>query len=119
MIPTSAIHFLVHPGLPELQGCAAEQGWTARAWTELSVPWIELLYTTDGWKTSGVLHSTDVPCPIVNGFFYLPRIPRGTEVEFALQVGLACRAAHDSAGTRAETSVWLNNGGQNYRQLAR
>ena len=119
MIPTSAIHFLVHPGLAELQSFAAHEGWFAHGWTELSVPWLELRYTTDGWKTTHVLKSTDVPCPIVNGFFYLPRVPRGTEVEFALHVGVACRAQHDAAGSRAEGSMWLNNGGQNYRQHAR
>lgn len=119
MIPTSAIHFLVHPGMAELQACAEREGWRAQGWTELWVPWLELRYTTDGWKTVSVLESTDVPCPIVNGFFYLPRVPRGTEVEFALQVGVACRAPHDQAGSRAESTVWLNNGGQNYRQAAR
>lgn len=119
MIPTSAIHFLVHPGMPELQAHAAAQGWLGRGWSELAVPWLELRYTTDGWATTHILKSTDVPCPIVNGFFYLPRVPRGTEVEFALHVGVSCRAASDAAGSRADGSVWLNNGGQNYRQLAR
>jgi hypothetical protein len=119
MVPTSAIHFVVHPGMTELQAHAAAQGWLGRGWTELSVPWLELRYTTDGWKTTQVLTSTDVPCPIVNGFFYLPRVPRGTEVEFALHVGLSCRAPSDQAGLRADGDVWLNNDGQNYRQIAR
>ena len=117
--PTSAVHFLVHPGMDELRSYAATQGWTARGWTELNVPWLELHYTADGWKTTHLLRSTDVPCPIVNGFFYLPHVPRGSEVEFAVHVGLSCRAAHDSAGSRAEGNLWLNNGGQNYRQLSR
>lgn len=119
MVPTSAIHFLVHPGMHELQAYAAQHGWMGQGWSELSVPWLELRYTTDGWKTAQVLKSTDVPCPIVNGFFYLPRVPRGTEVEFALHVGLSCRAPQDTAGSRADGSVWLNNAGQNYRQTAR
>ena len=33
---------------------------------------LEMHYTTDGWKTSRVLKSTDVPSPYINGYFYLP-----------------------------------------------
>lgn len=119
MVPTSAIHFAVHPGIDALQSFAAGQGWNSRGWTELAVPWVELRYTTDGWKTLHVLSSSDVPCPIVNGYFYLPNVPRGTEVEFALQVGLSCHAPSDGDHARAESSLWLNNGGQNYRQTSR
>ena len=117
--PAGTIHFLVHEALPELRAYAEAQGWLLRGWTDLQVPWIELRYTTDGWATTHVLRSTDVPCPVVNGWFYLPQVTRGDEVEFAVRVGLACRAEEDSAGERAQGELWLNDGGKNYRQRAK
>ncbi|MEW5738765.1 MAG: hypothetical protein AB1938_07550 [Myxococcota bacterium] len=117
--PLSSIHFLVHPGMPEVQAYAAERGWLAQGFTQLSITWLELRYTTDGWKTSHVLHSTDVPCPVVNGFFFLPNVPLGVEVEFAVHAGLACHAPSDTAGSRDTGELWFNNGGANFRQLTR
>ncbi len=117
--PRATVHFLVHTGMAELRRYALERGWPSRGWTQLTTPWMELHYTTDGWKTTRVLKSTDVPCPVVNGYFYLPYVEKNQEVEFAVQVGLACRAEGDSAGERETGAVWFNNDGLNYRQRAR
>lgn len=114
--PASTLHFLVHPGLPELQREAERRGWFSRGFTTLSVTWIELRWTRDGWKTQHAVSSDDVPCPVMNGIFQLDDCPPGTPVEFALHVGLACHAPHDSAGAREVGEVWLNNDGKNYTQ---
>lgn len=114
--PVSSIHFLVHAGMPEIQELAYRRGWLGRGFTTLSIPWTELHWTTDGWKTVHVLRSTDVPCPMMNGYFFLPSVPAGTEVEFAVRSGVACHAPHDTAGNRDTTEIWFNNQGQNYRQ---
>ena len=62
--------------------------------------------------------SSDVPSPIVNGQFTLPNIAKGTEIEFALHVGVACQAPSDIGGYRERGEVWLNNGGQNFKQVS-
>ncbi len=116
--PASKLHFVVHPGMQELQDFARSQGWTAQGFTQLSVPWQDLVYTTDHWKTTQTLKSTDVPSPIVNGQFFLPNVPKGTDVEFAIHVGVACHAPADIAGYRERGDLWLNNGGQNYHQIS-
>lgn len=116
--PHSAVHFNVTPELPELRALAASRGWLTNGWDVLGVRWQELHWTADGWQTVHVLRSTDVPCPVVNGFFYLP-VTAGTEVEFAVHVGLACRAPQDGAGQRDEADLWFNGGGRNYRQKTR
>jgi hypothetical protein len=116
--PTSRIHFAVHTGMDELKAFAAEKGWTREGYTQLSVPWQELVYTTDNWKTTLSLKSTDVPSPIVNGFFNLPNVPKGTTIEFAIHVGVACHAPSDIAGYRERGDVWLNNGGRNFTQVS-
>ncbi len=116
---SSAVHFVVHPGMPELRAYAEARGWFSRGFHELSVPWVELAYTTDGWKTVRAVRSTDVPCPVVNGYFFLPHVPANSTVEFALHVGLSCHAPNDAAGEREHGDVWLNNGGQNYQQVSR
>ncbi len=117
--PVSTVHFLVHPGMAELQREAEARGWNTRGYTTLSVAWLELRWTCDGWKTMHVLSSTDVPCPVVNGTFHLSDCAVGTEVEFAIRVGLACHAPHDTAGARDVGEVWLNNAGSNYTQTTR
>lgn len=117
--PASTLHFLVHPGLPEIAREAERRGWLAKGFTTLSVTWIELRWTSDGWKTRHAVSSDDVPCPVMNGVFQLRDCPSGTEVEFALHVGLACHAPHDSAGARDVGEVWLNNQSRNYRQTTR
>lgn len=117
--PTSSLHFLVHPAMVEVQDYAAQRGWFAQGFTTLSIEWLELHWTSDGWKTTHVLSSTDVPCPVVNGFFFLPNVPRGMEVEFALRVGVACHAPHDTAGSRETGELWLNNAGANFKQSTR
>lgn len=120
VLPRSSIHFLVHPDMSELRALADAEGWFARGWTSLEVTWVELRYTTDGWRSMRTLRSTDVPCPIVNGHFFLPDVPAGTVVEFALHVGLGCRAPHDDPGqVRAETALWFNNDGRNFQQPSR
>ncbi|MBX7098866.1 MAG: hypothetical protein K1X89_14250 [Myxococcaceae bacterium] len=118
-LPSGTVHFTVHPSIAELQQKATELGWFARGWTELSVPWVEVHYSTDGWKTTRVLRSTDVPCPLVNGYFYLPHVLKGETVDFAVHAGLSCRAPEDTAGERAQASVWLNTPGQNFQQKAK
>ncbi len=117
--PRATVHFYVHAGMSELRRYAEQRGWLAKGWTALSVPWLELHYTTDGWKTTRVLKSTDVPCPVVNGYFYLPFVEKEQEVEFAVQAGLTCRAPNDTAGERETGSFWFNNDGKNYRQRAK
>ena len=113
------IHFLVHPLMPEISQFAAQSGWLGQGFTVLSIPWLELHYTTDGWVTSRVLKSTDVPCPVINGWYYLAHVEAGREVEFAVHAGIACRAPEDNAGFREQGALWFNNAGANYRQVAR
>lgn len=115
----SSVHFLVHPEMPEVQQLAADLNWTARGFTILTVPWCEMHWTTDGWKTSHILRSTDVPCPVMNGNFFLPNVNAGTEVEFAVHAGIACHHPQDTAGTRETTDLWFNCDGLNYRQRTR
>ncbi len=117
--PVSTLHFLVHPGMAELQREAQARGWNTRGFTTLSVAWLELHWSDDGWKTLHVLSSNDVPCPVVNGTFHLSGCASGTEVEFAIHVGLACHAPHDTAGARDVAELWLNNDGRNFVQTTR
>ena len=35
----------------------------------LSIPWVEMHYTTDDWATSRVCKSSDVPSPVINGWY--------------------------------------------------
>ena len=117
-VATSKIEFIVHARMAELQDFAGSKGWTAQGFTHLSVPWQELVFTTDDWKTTKTLKSSDVPSPVVNGRFTLPNVPKGTEIEFAIHVGVACQAPADIAGYRERGDLWLNNGGKNYRQVS-
>jgi hypothetical protein len=117
--PSSVVHFHVHPEMEEVQRFARERGWLGQGFAQLSIGWLELRYSTDGWKTTHVLKSTDVPCPVVGGYYFLPGVPRGTEVELAVHAGVFCRASGDTAGYRERGSVWFNNGGKNYRQVSR
>ena len=116
---TSDIHFEVHTDMHEVQAYARSADWLDKGYTQLSIAWLALSYTTDGWKTTRTLKSTDVPSPIVNGLFHLPNVPRGTEVEFAIHVGLSCHSPGDTAGYRERGDFWLNNEDQNYRQTTR
>lgn len=115
----SRIHFEVHPGLDEIQRYAREKGWLQAGFTELSIAWLELRFTTDGWKTTQTLKSTEVPSPVVDGWFSLADVPKGTAIEFAVHAGVACRSPSDAAGVRERGETWLNNGGKNYTQLSR
>ncbi|MFT3710831.1 MAG: hypothetical protein QM817_24670 [Archangium sp.] len=117
--PMSTIHFLVHPGMVELQREAQARGWNERGFTTLSVAWLELRWTADAWKTTHILSSNDVPCPVVNGTFHLQNCAPNTEVEFAIRVGLHCHAPHDTAFARDVGELWLNNDGQNFKQTTR
>ena len=118
-VPTAMIHFLVHPDMPELRQYARDQGWFQRGFTVLSIPWLELHFTTDGWASTRVLHSTDVPCPVINGWYYLPNVRSGQVVEFAVQAGITCRTPEDHAASRDQGAIWFNNDGANYTQTAR
>jgi len=117
--PRATIHFWIHPSMDELKALAHQRGWPNKGWTVLTLPWLEMHYTTDGWKTTRVLKSTDVPCPVINGYFYLPHVEKGQEVEFAVHAGIACRAPNEGNQERESTSMWFNNDGENYRQVAR
>lgn len=117
--PVSTLHFLVHGDLPEVRRDAEARGWLARGFTHLTIPWLELHWTADGWKTKHVVSSNDVPCPIVNGTFHLSGCAAGTDVDFAIHVGVACHAPGDSAFARDVGDLWLNNAGQNYRQVTK
>src|SRR5690242_12719398 len=96
--PSSVVHFHVFPEMEEVQEYARAQGWLQRGFSQVQVTWLELRYTVDGWKTVHVLRSTDVPSPVVGGFFFLPAVPRGSDVELAVHAGLSCRAPGDTAG---------------------
>jgi hypothetical protein len=116
--PSSVVHFHIGPETEEVKRFALAQGWLDRGYSSLSIGWLELRYTTDGWKTTHVLKSTDVPSPVVAGFFFLPGVPPGSEVELAVHAGVFCRAPGDVAGYRERGSLWFNNGGLNYRQVS-
>jgi|GEM_PF-2058472 len=118
IVRTSRLHFDVNPTLPEIVAYADARGWLARGFDVLTVAWQELHWTVDGWKTTHKLSSHDVPCPITAGFFTLP-VKAGTTVEFALHVGLKCRAAQDAAGARDIGELWFNDDGKNYRQVTK
>ena len=118
-VQTAMIHFLVHPMMPEISQYAQQSGWLGRGFTVLHIPWLELHYSTDGWVTSKVLKSTDVPSPVINGWYYLAHVRPGEEVEFAVHAGIDCRAPEDNAGFLEQGSLWFNNDGANYKQLAR
>jgi hypothetical protein len=117
--PSSVVHFQVDPHLEEVLKFAASQGWSAKGFSALSINWVELRYSADGWKTTHVLRSTDVPSPYVSGFFFLAGVPCGTQLELAVHVGVLCRAPGDTAGYRERGSFWMNNRGHNYRQTTR
>lgn len=116
-LPSSRIHFDVHPGMPELRAYAAEKGWLRAGFSHLTIPWQELVFTTDAWATKQSVKSTDVPSPLVNAFFNLPNVPKGTTIEFAIHVGIACHAPGDAAGYRERGELWLNNAGKNFTQV--
>ncbi len=117
--PMSTVHFVVHPGMEEIQQEARRRGWLDQGHSHLTVNWLELRWTMDGWKTMHVVSSDDVPCPVVNGTFHLQGCPPGTEVEFAIHCGIASHAPHDTAGARDVGELWFNDGGKNYRQVTR
>jgi hypothetical protein len=115
-LPTSKIHFMVHTGMEELRRYAAEKGWTDRGLTQLSIHGQDLVYTTDHWKTMRQVRSSDVPSPVVNGFFTLPNVSKGTPIEFAIHVWVAASLPNEyGQGERGD--MWLNNGGHNYTQV--
>jgi hypothetical protein len=118
MAVSSRIHFMVHPGMEEIRRVAESHRWFDRGFSQLTIPWQELVYTTDGWRSCRTLKSTDVPSPIVNGYFTLPDVPKGTLVEFAIHVGIDCHSPDDHASYRERGDVWLNNGGSNYTQVS-
>ncbi len=103
--------------MDELKQFARGQGWTDKGFTQLSIPWQEMVFTTDNWKTTQTLRSSDTPSPLVNGRFILPNVPKGTEVQFAIHVGVASHAPSDIGGYRERGDVWLNNGGKNFSQI--
>jgi len=116
---SSTVHFVVHGAMPEIQAYALARGWVDRGHHVLSTPWQELHWTVNAWKSVQVLKSSDVPSPVVSGHFVLPGVAAGTLVEFAIHVGVACHAPHDTAGARDVGDVWLNNSGANFQQYSR
>ena len=118
-VPSAVIHFLVHPEMDELVAYAQAHGWLDRGFSVLAITWLELHFTTDGWVTSRVLKSTDVPCPIINGWYYLPHVQPRQSVEFAVHAGFTCRAPEDGSSSRDQGDLWFNNAGANYTQDAR
>lgn len=117
--PMSTVHFSVHPGMVEIQDEARRRGWFELGNTHVTVTWLELRWTDDDWKTSHIVSSDDVPCPVVNGTYHLVGCKPGTEIQFAIHCGIACHAPHDTAGARDVGDLWFNNSGQNYRQVTR
>jgi hypothetical protein len=117
-VRTSQLHFDVNPTVPEIVAYARNRSWAAHGYAVVSITWQELHWTTDGWKTVNKVSSNDVPCPITNGWFAVPVKP-GTQVEFALHVGLQCRAPQDTAGAREIGDLWFNDAGKNYTQRTR
>lgn len=117
-VRTSQLHFDVNPALPEIVAYAEDRGWPSSGFSAISVSWQELHWTADGWKTVNKVSSTDVPCPITQGYFTVPVKP-GTTLEFALHVGLQCRAPQDTAGAREVGELWFNDSGKNYTQVTR
>jgi hypothetical protein len=113
---SSSIHFHIHPGIPEILGYAQGRGWLANGWVVGSVPWYEVVFTTDHWKTTSHQKSTVAPDAAAHGKVVLEGVAPGTEIEFALNVGVACRAAADEKAPREQGDVWLNNAGANFRQ---
>jgi len=118
-LPTSTVHFHIHAGIPELHGYAQGRGWLANGWTVLSVPWFEIVHTSDHWKTTSHQKSTEPQAADSNGHLTLVGVAPGTEIEFALNIGIACQAPGEGGTVREQGDVWLNNGGQNFRQTTR
>src|SRR5947199_381275 len=81
--PQSILHFDANPQVPEIQQFAQERGWSDKGWSQVSVFSQDLVYTTDNWKTTQVLHSSSEPSPLVNGRWFVP-VPPGSNVQFAL-----------------------------------
>jgi hypothetical protein len=115
---SSGLDFNVHAGMPEIRAYAEQQGWLAKGWTQLSVFSTDLVYTTDHWKTTQSLSSSSTPSPYLHGRFTLPNVEKGTNVEFALHVRVACSDPHDIGGHRERGDLWLNNGGKNFTQVS-
>ena len=118
---TAMVHFHVHAGLSEVRQYALDQGWFDQGFTAIGVDWLELHFTTDGWATTRTLKSTDVPCPIVDGWYFLPRVEVGANVAFAVHAGLTSRRPDDPdhGMFRGRGDLWFNNDGANYSQTAR
>jgi hypothetical protein len=116
---SSQLEFFVHPGLNEVKAFAQSQGWPQKGWTQLSTYGVDLVYSSDSWKTTRTLNSSQVPSPFVNGRFTIPDLPQGTPIEFALKVYVAASDPHDIGGHRDRGEVWLNNGGKNFTQVTR
>lgn len=109
----SAVHFQVHAGMPEVQAAARARGWNAG---DVAAEPAEVHYSMDGWKTSRVVRASDQPPPFSpDGLLFLPGVQHSTPVEFAIKVSV-----RPTGAAQAEPAeVWLNNGGQNYRQATR
>jgi hypothetical protein len=114
---TSQLEFFVHPGLGEVKAFADSKGWAQKGWTQLSTYGVDLVYSSDQWKTTRTLNSSQVPSPFVNGRFTIPDLPKGTSIEFAVKVYVAASDPHDIGGHRDRGEVWLNNGGKNFTQV--
>ena len=107
---TASIQFRVHPEMKELQQEAEARGWFEKGWNTLSVRWQEVRWTTDGWKTTQIAEGRD-------GVFQLTNCNKGTDVEFAVRLGLACHGEKNPKQVQNLSEVWLNNAGRNFRQV--
>jgi hypothetical protein len=105
-LPVSAVR--LDATWPEAEAAARARG-LARPGHTLQVAKAELIYTTDGWRTTkrAGLQTLDDR----SQGFLLAEVQPGTPVEYAVHAELQA-----DASTRAE--VWLNNGGANYRGTA-
>jgi hypothetical protein len=110
-LPLSAVR--LDATWPEAEAAARARG-LARPGHTLQVAKAELIYTTDGWRTTkrAGLQTLDDR----SQGFLLAEVQPGTPVEYAVHAELQAAGEQTAEAGRAE--VWLNNGGANYRGTA-
>lgn len=111
-VVASALRF--DAGNPEVQAFAQSKGWS-RPGLKTTVFQADLVYTTDGWKTT---HTAPIQY-LQSGYqgFVLRDVAEGTPIEYAVHVHAG--VSHDNFYSLDEKAdFWANNGGQNYRGVA-